>query len=769
MVKGLFTTGKWKAIQAMGIISDSFNSISESADNLMREIRDTLNEGTNPATLNLPVPDFRLVNDLCLMVATHLTDESYPNTIFILLDQYDDLTIDQQRSMNLLFRNPVPRGYHLKIGVRPWGMKTHDVASVGGPLRVDQDYFNVNLEFLEDNVKTYEGLLSNICRKRLALWKSQNPNQNVSQDIHTYLKTDFSQCAYFSSGIVHQFILLCQEIFTERFDDTNTALDDKSIPSELIHRCIRKVSTRQSRDLLGTSIGHPDRTTALVSHLCNVALKLNRSEGTEHDKICFAIRNHEALEPENLEVLRHCVMDSIFQELSDEFPGQVDDALSFQLNRIFWPARDLSLNNAGVYEIQAGELNDKMEPFVPPKQRRKEESLSLFPSILDRQLQRQLLQPTQHRRTKWLDNLNRVTNELGSHCQVLANNMMFSLNILDSLEKHCMGWFEQGKFDPELSSKLCVIFGGSFGRLEAAEGVSDADFFILVEPGQESERASIKLFNMICFWLKEHNVRVEADVPIVEDFQIDNFEVQGFPKIVKTTFPIDNWEKIRETGEAKTMRLVIMTEGNCVFNQKFFQTYLQKLREGYKFSEWNETNTLQKVFLNDFSSWCDQMWTRTFIRDKPGELAFVKLGLHRAFLRRATSLSILAHVAFGDESTYSTQHEVLQVPPINRLITILDKPRGNERVEIQDCIRNILSDYNDAQKAVSNPELRSYWDNPQEQINVEQKDQARFSRLREQVGEIDQSMAGQFDRLRKLLFSRLTARDKRDFEATMGI
>lgn len=754
------SAASWQTITECGVAADTLTSIASSADDLMAKFRRGAGGGAAPTRFAYALLDFRRVNHLCVLAARHLAAPQTPRTILILLDQYDDLEVEQQRVTNLLFRNPTPRGYHLIVGVRPWGLKTHDVA-IGGHLRAGNDYVPVSLDFPDS--ADYEKLLAAICSRRLDVWQHSH-ECTARTDIGDYLGDAFETYARLSSGIVHQFMLLCEEAFDRAFQTNSTLVSSPRIPDATLDLAIATVSTRQTKDLLGSIVGYPEKAKLLVNYVCSVASNAaapGRSAGSD---VAFQLRSINNLDLENKEALRLCLMDSVFQDLpgADEY---LDQAITVRVNRILWRAKKLDHENAGTYTVEADVLNDRMRPFVP---KAKDKGASLFDADWPSVAKELAIAPLVHRHT-WIGRLNHVTQELNAHGEVLAQNLQFSCSLLDSLEKKCMEWaVGEKRLLPDTATRLAVVFGGSFGRLEAARSVSDADFFILTPSASEVVEGSIVLFNLICQWLREKGVSVETSFPVAPSTPLASFEDSGFPKIVDASFPTSAWEKPGEKAEAKTLRLVMMTEGTAVYNQGMFQKILSDLRNGYRFHELAQTNSLQKVFLTDFKEWCGTMWNRIYIRDKTGELAWIKVELHREFLRRSTALAMAAHVCGGDELAYSTQHEVLSRPPFARLASIEDRLRLDIRKQVRERIRNVVSDYNDSQKVVCDPELREYWENPRRQLEMEKAQNARLVRLTEQVRAINQHMLREFDRLRDIVLSELTGRDRADFESCIG-
>jgi len=758
-----FASGEWEPLRECGLSFESYASLAESSDRLMSSVRRTIRQGAFDDLVGIPA-DFRVLNQICSVATRRLTDPSLPKTVFLLLDQYDDLSTEQQRASNLLFRNPTPRGYHLKVGVRPPGLRTRDTL-VGGQLRTDNDYYAVQLEFQDGKTEPYHALLRAVSTKRLRFWKTKTGIGDASEDVTHYLGDWFDTFVETSSGIVHQFMLLCEEAFGAAFQ-TNAGLQSAtSIPAAVCSGAIDTVSKRQTRDLLGSVVGQPNRARSLVNHLASAARTAESKLGPLDGGIAFRIDGAERLDLENAETIRLCYAESLLQSPPSAMQGCDHDLECFRLNRMLWAAKDLNASHFGVYGLEGGDLNERMRPFVPkPKA---QVSGQLFPMDLG-EIERDLRVETRQPMDSWLQRSNRILGDMRAHHKSLMDNMGWSISILERLEKECLAWVRSGLIRPELATRFTVVFGGSFGRLEAAQHVSDGDFFVLSDPNAEVVESANIYFRKICEWLRHQEVKVEDHGPLPQNPSLAAFEERGFPKIVSTEFPTEKWGKQGELAEAQTLRLVMLTEGTAVYNPGLFERQLKDLRAGYRFDELARTNSLQKVFLKEFASWCGGMWNRIYIRDKTGELAWIKVELHREFLKRSTALALLAHVADGEDSSYATQHEVLTSPPLLRLLAITDLPGLKSDTQTSACIRNIVSDYNDAQKAVCDGELRTYWDNPAQQLQLEQAHNASLTRITEQVRQINHQMLRHFDQLKEILIARATERDVSDFGSTIG-
>jgi hypothetical protein len=268
------------------------------------------------------------------MVATHrLTDPDLPKTVFLLLDQYDDLSVEQQRAANLLFRNPTPRGYHLKVGVRPPGLRTRDTL-VGGQLRTDNDYYTVQLEFQDGKTGLYHALLKAVSTKRLRFWKAKTGISEAPEDVTRYLGDWFDTFVETSSGIVHQFMLLCEEAFGAAFQINAGLLAATLIPPTACSAAVEAVSKRQSRDLLGSVVGQSNRASSLINYLAKTARTAEKRLDLLDGGIAYKIEGADRLDLDNAETIRLCYAESLLQSAPAAVKDIDHDLGSFRLNRL---------------------------------------------------------------------------------------------------------------------------------------------------------------------------------------------------------------------------------------------------------------------------------------------------------------------------------------------------------------------------------------------------------------------------------------------------
>lgn len=220
----------------------------------------------------------------------------FPKTdmrLFLLIDEFEALLDIQQIALNTVIKNRFP-DVTLKIAVRRLGRKTMETFLVEDPIQEPRDYREVILDF-DMNPRLYQDFLEGIAAKRLSeagylqteirnyleppildeevprneieielgkIWKNlKYPEDQMSEDFRNkYYSTalyralfrlstrkafvGFEQYALLSSGIVSNFIELCQYAFYFAIADGLPLRDNPRISTYLQNEAAYRVSGR---------------------------------------------------------------------------------------------------------------------------------------------------------------------------------------------------------------------------------------------------------------------------------------------------------------------------------------------------------------------------------------------------------------------------------------------------------------------------------------------------------------------------------------------
>jgi hypothetical protein len=735
-------------------------------------------------------PPTGILNSICRSIAAS-ADGARSDTVLLLLDQYDELTAGEQSRANMLFRNGSPRGYRLKIGVRPRGWRSIAVAA-GSPLRENQDYWRIDLEFRNLSEKRYDALLRGIARRRLSLWKAQNQeDEDLAQrvedeDIGRILGSMHSEYREASSRIVQQYLMLCHRAFEIASENPEKRGRGKSLLARAdARRAIAEVARAQYDTCLSAvevdraenTHGAAFNSGRLKGLLSKLSTSVSRLPGIEEDSkssdLFLRIQDSGSLLEENRFAIDRGILESVFheQELEqDSDPGSVD----LTVNRLLALHKGRGSALTGVIVASAAEVNEWMEPFArrpsgvegPSVEQLKfwqeedeipsNEDQSDAPGESSRQLgfRTSLLRLTAApSRASHLDELTVATRQLGEATpERVIEYARYSVKALDDVRKGLPRRLD--RFNENLRTELgnsTIVIGGSVGRLEATREFSDADFVLVVDSqvvkSGEIGRTVAAVFNETCDALSEVGLSVNENDRVSHHTTIEECEGRKFPKISRPSYFLDRMGSPDETDEAKTLRMVILTEGAPLLNDGVWQTLLNELLLKYQFGEYAASNQLPDLFIREFSHWIDKMWDRLSIRDVSGELAYRKFDCHRTFLKKSTLLAFGAHVLSHREEQFATLHELLVLPPALRLLHVLQRVPTARQSTVRPIVRDVLISYNDGMKILRHEDLRAYWLEPTAQLQLERKDQARFRRLTERLQEKLQEMNRAFERL----------------------
>ncbi len=154
--------------------------------------------------------------------------------VYILLDEFDNLSTDQQRVINTTLRSrnaPLQYNFHLnyKIGVKSGSMCYHDTNNK--ILRKYHDYYPVSLDrFTIKDREKYISFLKNVANRRLdeeefninnieVLLPSKN-YESIEEPLSIGMDySGFRNYAYLSSGIVRDFVSLVKDTLYYAFPD----------------------------------------------------------------------------------------------------------------------------------------------------------------------------------------------------------------------------------------------------------------------------------------------------------------------------------------------------------------------------------------------------------------------------------------------------------------------------------------------------------------------------------------------------------------------
>ncbi|WP_312943157.1 hypothetical protein [Oscillibacter sp.] len=163
---------------------DNVRSFRSETEHYLDMIEDKINGVENSGVMGIRwVKAHRFISDLCES-CNNLFKRNLLYKVFI--DEYETLQEYQQKIINTLIKHStLPVIFN--IGLRPKGMKTKETISKTETIEAPHDYEFVTLGI---DSASYQEILKEICRKRIALAKEQGRiPPNVPENIEYYLGT----------------------------------------------------------------------------------------------------------------------------------------------------------------------------------------------------------------------------------------------------------------------------------------------------------------------------------------------------------------------------------------------------------------------------------------------------------------------------------------------------------------------------------------------------------------------------------------------------
>lgn len=282
-----------------------------------------------------------------------LSEEGTRLPIFILIDEFDYLTQQQQELVNEIIRirkHPL----YFKIASTQFGSVYRDV--VKRKLRLGQDVDYVNLSEFGTPLEQFAKFVKDIANARLSAFGATG--FTIDDLIPKYEKSPsgINDFAFYSSGIVRIFLRLCNYSIVFAIGDSKLTDFDPStgIPQKCQEMALHQVASDAYQPVheLRDRKNMIDKIGKLFS---------KKSIETNTSTFEFVINDIDQLDEEIITSLNNCVAESVLQIPGEQFPGEIGVPYEkYALNRILMPIYGILQKEAAKIEnieIDAQDLN----------------------------------------------------------------------------------------------------------------------------------------------------------------------------------------------------------------------------------------------------------------------------------------------------------------------------------------------------------------------------------------------------------------------------
>lgn len=268
--------------------------------------------------------------------------------VYVLLDEYDNLSDDQQKAIAIHLRSrnaPLEFDYNLnfKIGVKTSKMCYEDIS--GNLLRLNHDYTQVSLDNLaEENPGHYKIFLQKVANKRLEEEKFNITDIKILLPKQSYDSADepkkigddysgFDNYVELSSGIVRDYVSLIKDTLYYSFKDiTIKKVELKPIPPNIQNHVIKIKSSMHFRNY-DQDIKEPEKVRKMVFTLGRLFKEIQQQSIERYDKMVQRGKNPKKIK-DNIRRTSQIGIQIVRGDLNPQLKELLDEATEVQLLQI---------------------------------------------------------------------------------------------------------------------------------------------------------------------------------------------------------------------------------------------------------------------------------------------------------------------------------------------------------------------------------------------------------------------------------------------------
>jgi energy-coupling factor transporter ATP-binding protein EcfA2 len=300
--------------------------------------------------------------------------KSFEN-VYILLDEYDNLSDDQQKviAIHLRSRNaPYEMDYNLnfKIGVKTSKMCYEDIS--GKLLRLNHDYTKVSLDNLaEENLRNYKKFLEKVANKRLEEEKFNITDIKILLPKQEYNSDDepkkigedysgFDNYVELSSGIVRDYVSLIKDTLYYSFKEIAIKkVELKPIPPNSQNHVIKIKSSMHFRNY-DQDIKEPEKVRRMIFTLGSLFKEIQQQSIERYYEMLQKGKNPKKIK-DNIRRTSQIGIQIINRDIDPQIKELLDEATEVQLLQI--PIISRQPQNKSEITIQ---LNYKFHRLLMP-------------------------------------------------------------------------------------------------------------------------------------------------------------------------------------------------------------------------------------------------------------------------------------------------------------------------------------------------------------------------------------------------------------------
>lgn len=255
------------------------------------------------------------------------------------------------------------------------------------------------------------------------------------------------------------------------------------------------------------------------------------------------------------------------------------------------------------------------------------------------------------------------------------------------------------EYDADLK-KLCIVTTGSFARREASEA-SDLDYFIIIPDHLDKEYVLNKVGKIISEAVQK---TVTKDAGSTGTFGVDSIMQEKDLLLLNHN---------NEHNKDLTRRMLLILEGDYLYNKELFLTIRKKILEIYI------GNNEVKFIINDIARYYRTMLTDFHYKINFGNKDWGVRSIKLKFSRKIIYLSGLLSITIVEstnpkEENVDNLEEILSFSPLERTFNLLKSE--------DDILLKIFEEYNYFLEIISNEQKRSALD----EINRDSRDESEL-------------------------------------------
>lgn len=319
-------------------------------------------------------PDFleQLISLICDNIKEWEDKEFY-----MLIDEYDHLSIEQQHVVNTMIKN---RSFSYKIAVKLHSMDYYDISK--NLLEKDNDYTYVmsdRYDFNKETYNKYKNFVINVANKRLQYYGYNNkivdllPNSTNGNDFEQGDYSGLNNIIKLSSGIIRDFLELCKDmvyysnqwiINGETREKLNTVIPNVQntvikIHSNILYQSIDRIGGFDKR----FEKSHSDNVRILIDRLADIFGNILRGSQSKEKRTVtgIQIKNKEYLNETATIALREAASNRLIQTPYNprrpKNKRQTSPHSRYRFHRLLCPRFELSLALRWPKEIDSRVIN----------------------------------------------------------------------------------------------------------------------------------------------------------------------------------------------------------------------------------------------------------------------------------------------------------------------------------------------------------------------------------------------------------------------------